>query len=166
MKYLNLSRSTRAVLFLLCLTSLSAANDPGDLDATFGKGGRIFRPATGEWWLMQSSAGATTFQFGQGTDRITPGDYTGDGKADCAVWRPSTGEWFVLRSEDSSYFSFPFGTTGDLPAPGDYGGDGKFDAVVFRPSSGIWFVQQSTNGLEVFQWGLNGDRPVSGSFVR
>ena len=49
------------------------------------------------------------------TDKIMPGDFTGDGKTDIAFWRETTGEWFVLRSEDFSFYSFPFGSTGDIP---------------------------------------------------
>ena len=44
-------------------------------------------------WFRRSS-------LGHATDKIVPGDYTGDGKMDIAVWRPSTGFWYILRSED------------------------------------------------------------------
>ena len=69
-----------------------------------------------EWLISRSSTGLVcATQFGSITDRIVPGDYIGDGKADIAVWRPASGEWFVLRSEDFSFFAFPFGSNGDLP---------------------------------------------------
>ena len=104
--------------------------------------------------------------FGNSTDKLVQGDYTGDGKADVAFWRPSTGEWYVLRSEDFSYYSAPFGTMGDVPAPGDYDGDGKFDVTVFRPASATWFSQRSTAGTLIQQFGVTGDRPVPNAFVR
>ncbi|HEY0429031.1 MAG TPA: choice-of-anchor V domain-containing protein [Pyrinomonadaceae bacterium] len=121
----------------------------------------IFRPGPGEWWYLKSSNGGNAaFQFGSGSDTLTPGDYTGDGKTDIAFWRPSTGEWFVLRSENFSFFSFPFGTTGDVPAPGDYDGDGKTDAAVFRPSTTTWFIPLSSGGTTIQQFGVSGDVPA------
>jgi hypothetical protein len=50
--------------------------------------------------LNKSSASVNVFQFGTSSDKLAPGDYTGDGKTDVAFWRPETGEWFILRSED------------------------------------------------------------------
>jgi hypothetical protein len=121
----------------------------------------IFRPAPGEWWIQKSSNGGNSaFQFGAGSDTLTPGDFTGDGKTDVAFFRPSTGEWFVLRSENNSFFSFPFGTGGDIPAPGDFDADGKTDAAVFRPSTTTWFISLSTGGTTIQSFGANGDVPV------
>ena len=33
--------------------------------------------------------------FGANGDKITPGDYDGDGRTDLAVFRPSTGTWWI-----------------------------------------------------------------------
>ena len=45
----------------------------------------IFRPSVGEWWYLKSSDGANyAAQFGASNDKITPGDFTGDGKTDIA----------------------------------------------------------------------------------
>ena len=87
------------------------------------------------------------FQFGTSTDKIVPGDYTGDGKMDIGVWRPSTGFWYILRSEDFLLYGFPFGLDGDIPVPGDYDGDGKTDAAVFRPST-VDVVHQQVLGRD------------------
>jgi hypothetical protein len=106
----------------------------------------IFRPSNGQWWIQRSTEGRLVTTFGTSTDKMVPGDYTGDRKADVAFYRPSTGEWFVLRSENLQYYSFSFGAPGDVPAPGDYDGDGKYDATVFRPSTGTWFTNRSTGG--------------------
>ena len=126
----------------------------------------IFRAngANGEWWYQKSSGGNAAFQFGAGTDKIVPADYTGDGKTDIAVWRPASGQWFILRSEDNSFYSFPFGANGDTPIAGDFDGDGKFDQTIFRPSTATWFIQSSAYGTVIRQFGVSGDIPQVGDY--
>jgi hypothetical protein len=95
------------------------------------------------------------------------GDWTGDGKADCAFFRPSPDStWYILRSEDQSFYGFPFGSAGDIPAPGDYDGDGKTDAAVFRQPGAQWFVNKSSGGVTSLSFGTAGDQPIPSSFVR
>ena len=125
----------------------------------------IYRPSSGQWWLLRSAAGIVVYQFGNSSDKPVQGDYTGDGKTDVAIFRPSTNEWLVLRSENDSFYSFPFGTTGDVPSPGDYDGDGKTDAAVFRPSTLTWFVQRSSSGTLIESFGIAGDISVPNAFV-
>jgi Calx-beta domain/FG-GAP-like repeat len=126
----------------------------------------IFRPTDGSWWYLQSSNSQfKVFSFGLASDKPVQGDFTGDGKADIAVFRQSTGEWFIQRSENNTFFSFPFGTNGDLPVPGDYDGDGKMDSAVFRPSTSTWYLNQTTAGVGILTFGIDGDNPVPGVFV-
>jgi cytochrome c peroxidase len=126
----------------------------------------IYRVESGQWWRINSSDGTNrAFTFGIATDKPMQGDYTGDGKADIAFFRPTTGEWFVLRSEDSSFYAFPFGTLGDIPVSGDFDGDGKFDPSVFRPTTATWYLNQSTSGIGIIGFGVNGDLPVPNAFV-
>jgi hypothetical protein len=117
-------------------------------------------PGLSEWWFQRSSDGVTVaYQFGTPTDKITPGDYDGDGKTDVAFWRPSTGEWFVLRSSNLTFFAVPFGISTDKPAPADFDGDGITDFAVFRPSQTLWFINKSSGGVDIIPFGLSNDVP-------
>ena len=116
--------------------------------------------------MNRSTAGVLVVAFGNSSDKLVAGDYTGDGKGDNALFRPSTGEWFILRSENFSYYSLPFGVSTDIPAPGDYDGDGKFDPTVFRPTTATWYSQRSTAGTLIAQFGLASDRPLPNAYVR
>ena len=136
-----------------------------DYDADGRSDVSVFRPATGDWYLQQSTNGFTGVNFGTGEDRIVPADFDGDGKTDVAVYRPSTGNWYVLNSSDGNVSYYNFGIAEDLPAPADYDGDGKADICVFRPSSGTWYRLNSGNGeFVVVQFGAQGDRPTVGDF--
>jgi alpha-tubulin suppressor-like RCC1 family protein len=132
----------------------------------------VFRPSTGTWFSLNSSASNTTYQSrGWGVqaegDVAVPGDYDGDGIVDPTVFRASTGTWFVLKS--SSNFTamdyFGWGTTGDTPVPADYDGDGKTDGAVFRAATGTWYIRPSS-GAAPWQvtFGDPTDVPIPGHF--
>ena len=50
------------------------------------------------------------------------------------------------------------------PTRFDFDNDGKSDISVFRPSNGVWYVANSSGGYNIFQFGQNGDLPVSADF--
>lgn len=121
----------------------------------------VFRPSSGFWYLLQSTAGFAGVQFGLSTDKIVPADYDGDGRTDVAVWRPSTGYWYSLDSSTGAFRSTAFGQNGDLPTPGDFDGDGKSDICVFRPSNGTFYLLYSSDAsFHFLHWGQAGDVPM------
>ena len=67
----------------------------------------VWRPSTGQWWVLGRS---TPVQWGQNGDVPLPADYTGAGRADLAVWRPSTGTWWIRGIATVTY-----GTSSDIP---------------------------------------------------
>jgi len=124
----------------------------------------VWRPSTGEWWIIQSSnGGLLSERFGREGDIPVPGDYDGDGKTDIAVWRPSTGSWLIIPSSNpTTQIVVPWGTNGDIPVLGDYDHDGKTDFAVWRPSTGVWWVILSGGGgYLVRQWGAPTDIPIN-----
>jgi hypothetical protein len=50
------------------------------------------------------------------------------------------------------------------PAPFDFDGDAKSDISVFRPSNGVWYLNRSGSGFTAFQYGMNGDKPVTADY--
>lgn len=138
----------------------------GDFDGDGRSDLSIFRPADGNWWVMESSTNTVrTRAFGQTGDRVVAADYDGDGRTDRAIFRPSTGVWWILKSSDDSLLGFAWGTETDKPAPGDYDGDGKTDIAVYR--DGTWYIIQSSNGnVRYEQFGTSTDVPVTALFAQ
>ena len=124
----------------------------------------VYRPAEGNWYILNSSNGASSIiRFGNAGDRPLPFDFDGDGRADIAVFRPQSAMWFVNRSSDAQVEMVNFGVASDVPVPADYDGDGKADIAVFRPGDGVWYeLQSSTGAFFASAFGFAGDVPVPG----
>jgi spore coat protein A, manganese oxidase len=114
--------------------------------------------------VIDSSTNSTqTFQFGIFNDQYLASDFDGDGKGDLTIWRRSEGHWYWLKSSDNTAQNAHWGMNGDFAVPGDYDGDGKTDLAVWRPGApqSYYWVNGSSNGINIFPWGLAGDSPVA-----
>ena len=142
----------------------------------------VWRPSTGTWFWLKSSAGFDPSKFGavqwgdlsQGDVPLTA-DFDGDGKADPVVWRASTGWWFALLSSRgyTTHFDRQWGNgaLGDRPFTGDFDGDDRPDFAFWRSSSGTWAWLTSSTGYDyahasALVWGdpSQGDVPLLADF--
>ena len=153
----------------VCTTGGSCA--PPVPTADFDIDGRsdiaLFRPSTGQWFMLHSGTNFTTasaISLGLSTDVTVAGDYDGDAKTDIAVFRASVSstKWLILQSSTnySTLASIEWGTAADTPVPGDYDADGRTDPAVYRPSTGQWFILQSSTNYAtsvVRLWGNSTD---------
>jgi uncharacterized repeat protein (TIGR03803 family) len=144
----------------------------GDFDGDGQTDIAVYRPANGQWHVLQSNRGFrvdASYQWGFNGDIPVPGDYDGDGKVDIAIYRPSTGDWFVLLStrQFTAYVAYQWGIPGDQPLVGDFDGDGRTDLMVYRRSTGFWYVRGSASAYSYSNWagyqwgGGGGDIPVA-----
>jgi uncharacterized delta-60 repeat protein len=135
-----------------------------DFDGDAFTDSAVFRPSTGNWFILNSSTNTVTIDtFGANGDIPIDGDFDGDGRGDVSIFRPSDGTWFFKRSSDGSISGATFGGTGDRPIAGDYDKDGKTDIAFFRPGSGNWFVLRSSTNFSTFfayPFGQAGDIPI------
>lgn len=138
---------------------------PGDFDGDGFTDTAIFRPSTGDWYILQSSDNTTAVDhFGVNGDIPIDADYDGDGVTDVAIFRPSVGQWWFKRSSNGVVYGCIFGASGDKPTPGDYDKDGIADIAFFRPGNSYWYVLRSSDNFASYYgypYGATGDIPVA-----
>jgi uncharacterized repeat protein (TIGR03803 family) len=164
--------SAAGVLFRIIPLPPAARARAGDFDGDGKADVTVYRPSTGNWYVLESSTNDATYyaqQWGVSTDIPVPGDYDGDGLNDLAVYRPSTGYWYLLQSSTNytTYYAQQWGLSTDIPVPGDYDGDRKSDLGLYQPSTGYWNILQSGTNYTTHvarQWGLSTDTPVAGDY--
>lgn len=126
-----------------------------------------------QWFMLLSNFSngfALIPVWGTAGDRIVPGDYDGNGKADVAVWRPTDGQWYVIPSNaqnavNVARLGFQWGASGDVPQPADYDGDEITDVGIFRPSEGNWYWRNSSNNTAtIINWGTATDQPATSPY--
>ena len=157
-------------------------NSVADFDGDGKSDISVFRPSNGFWYIMKSSGGYSSVQWGLATDQLVPGDYDNDGKTDLAVYRrgffASTGgdnnTWYILRSSDNVISARVWGRSAisgsGAPVPADFDGDSKTDLAVYDSSDVVpvpgsfRILQSSTDSGVIRQWGTNADRRVPADY--
>jgi hypothetical protein len=124
----------------------------------------VYRPSTGQWFIMRSSLGPEVISLGTFGGIPVPGNYDNTGAAEPAIYQPSTATWTILGPSGLRVVSFGEPDV-DIPVPGDYDGDGRTDLAVYRPTTGQWLVLQSAAGPMAKSFGEAGvDIPVPGDY--
>lgn len=141
----------------------------GDYDGDGRTDIGIWRPDTGEWWILRSSTDydhdrPLIFRWGKLGDVPVQADYDGDRRIDFAVFRSGENRWYILESSTGKSSVRAFGLAGlDTLVPADYTGDGKADIAVYRGS--VWYVLDSSTGeTDIFHFGFNDDRAVPADY--
>ena len=129
----------------------------------------VFRPSSGQWFVLGSQIGYRVIQWGAPGDIPVPANFEGTGAANLAVFRPETGTWFI-RNRNGTTRQVSFGVNGDLPIPADFTGDGRADLALFRPAqnegeNNTFIIRPSNGGADQsITFGVAGDLPIPADF--
>jgi hypothetical protein len=163
----------------LAITAQTWGGDPSDIPAVGDFDGdcktdyavrrTTNTPATGntQWYVLQSTAGAASVNWGSSSYAMAIGDYNGDGKSDVGVVQDTGGNlyWWVAKLDGTILVNAQqFGVSGDLVTAGDYDGDGKTDLGVYRSSTHFFhYATVATPGTQFYigPFGVSGDIPTA-----
>ncbi len=87
--------------------------------------------------------------------QATPGDFTGDARADMVYENFQSGNWYSAGQATPIYT----GQAEDLPVPGDYNGDGKWEPAVLRGTT--WISSALTSPIVYDPAGLPAGPPAT-----
>ena len=165
----------------------------GNLDATFGDGGkavtefgdgldsaqalviqtdgRVVAAGVNETEPLSDNYNLAVARY-LGGAAVAPGeapfDFDGDGKSDISSFRPADGTWYIQPSganDANALYGKQWGLSTDKLAPADYDGDGKTDIAVWRESEGDFYILNSSNdSVRVENFGLAGDELTVGDW--
>jgi hypothetical protein len=134
----------------------------------------VFRRATGDWWIIDSSTGiARVEHWGTLNDFPAIGDYDGDGRADLTAVRVESGQrvWYIRNSSNGSLRREVFGASATdgifFFMPMDRDGDGRQDIWISRVNGAqreIWVLRSSDGAVNATQWGLSTDVQLHGDY--
>jgi hypothetical protein len=173
--YILQSSDARAVFIKWGMTTIHPTGGlpdvpvPADYDGDRRTDIAVWRPDTGDWFVLFSSknfdqAKAGIFHWGKLGDVPVQQDYDGDGRDDYAIFRPTGNLWYIFESSTGGWKVYTFGSAGqDRLVPADYTGDGKADIAVYR--SGTWYVLNSEDlQVEPFRFGFTDGIAVPGDY--
>lgn len=154
-----ITKAAMATCLALASTAANATSLNSDFDGDARSDVAVFRPITGEWYILPSSGscpphfralpaahGGCATQYGLPGDVPVSNDYSGDGRADVGVYRPSTQTWFFRYANGAPDSSFQFGVPGGKPAPQSTSVGPRSYIGFFGPNSLVFDVTDPLTG--------------------
>lgn len=141
---------------------------PADFDGDGSTDISVYRPASGAWFVRQSTNGQPFSGgpvFWKANAIPVTGDYDGDALADVAAFLLGEGRWYILESTSMQTSRVDFGWSGVIPVPEDYDGDLRTDVAIYAPLEGRWYIRRSHDDqTDTVDLGWKGVVPVAADY--